>query len=99
MVLAGGGLTAGTTAEALAGAAVLTSAVNIGGGFTITQRMLDMFKRPTDPPEYNHLIAIPAGALLATYAAGHFMGEPEPVPAHTHMPRPAFAMQHQHLHC
>ncbi|GAB4817580.1 hypothetical protein N2152v2_004626 [Parachlorella kessleri] len=77
MVLAGGGLIPGTTAEALAGAAVLTSAVNIGGGFTITQRMLDMFKRPTDPPEYNQLFAIPAGALLATYAAGHFMGYPE----------------------
>ena len=37
MVLAGGGIIPGTTAEALAGAAVLTSAVNIGGGFTITQ--------------------------------------------------------------
>ncbi len=33
-----------------------------------------MFKRPTDPPEYNQLYAIPAGALLAAYAAGHFMG-------------------------
>ena len=28
------------------------SAVNIGGGFTITQRMLDMFKRPGDPEEH-----------------------------------------------
>ena len=37
MVLAGGGIIPGTTAQALAGAAVLTSAVNIGGGFTITQ--------------------------------------------------------------
>ena len=36
-MLAGGGLVPRTTAEALAGAAVLASAVNIGGGFTITQ--------------------------------------------------------------
>lgn len=38
------------------------------------QRMLDMFKRPTDPPEYNQLYAIPGAAMLATYAAGHFTG-------------------------
>ena len=37
--------------------------------------MLDMFKRPTDPPEYLHLYAVPATALLATYAAGHVAGE------------------------
>lgn len=37
--------------------------------------MLDMFKRPTDPPEYNGLYALSAAALLATYAAGHFAGE------------------------
>lgn len=43
--------------QALAASAVLASAVNIGGGFTITQRMLDMFRRPTDPKEYTHLYA------------------------------------------
>jgi hypothetical protein len=37
--------------------------------------MLDMFKRPDDPPEYNQLFAIPGAAMLATYAAGHFTGE------------------------
>lgn len=37
MALAGGGLLPTGPAEALAGAAVLTSAINIGGGFTITQ--------------------------------------------------------------
>ena len=45
--------------------------------------MLDMFKRPTDPPEYNNLFAIPAGALLATYAAGHFAGGRAPGCAQT----------------
>lgn len=36
--------------------------------------MLDMFKRPTDPPEYTHLYALPAAALLGAYAAGHWAG-------------------------
>lgn len=54
----------------LAASATLLSAINIGGGFVVTQRMLDMFKRPTDPPEYNYLYAIPAAALLGTYGYG-----------------------------
>ena len=37
MVLAGGGLVPGSATQALAALAVLVSAVNIGGGFTITQ--------------------------------------------------------------
>lgn len=37
----------------LAATAAFISSVNIGGGFLVTQRMLDMFKRPTDPPEYD----------------------------------------------
>lgn len=37
MVLAGGGLLPHTTAQTLAAGAMLASAVNIGGGFTITQ--------------------------------------------------------------
>lgn len=37
MVLAGGGWLPGNAAQALAALAVLVSAVNIGGGFTITQ--------------------------------------------------------------
>jgi NAD(P) transhydrogenase len=62
IMLAGGGYLPTTTAQGLAALAVLTSAINIGGGFTITQRMLDMFKRPTDPKEHNYLYGIP-GAL------------------------------------
>jgi NAD(P) transhydrogenase len=52
---------------------VLASAVNIGGGFTITQRMLDMFKRPDDPIEHNNLYAIPGGSWMtaAHVAAAH----------------------------
>ncbi|EFN59205.1 hypothetical protein CHLNCDRAFT_138139 [Chlorella variabilis] len=77
MVLAGGGLVPNTPAQTLAAGAMLASAVNIGGGFNHPQRMLDMFKRPDDPPEYNQLYAIPGAAMLAIYAAGHFTGHPE----------------------
>jgi NAD(P) transhydrogenase len=37
--------------EGRAASAALISFINIIGGFIVTQRMLDMFKRPTDPPE------------------------------------------------
>ena len=60
--------------QGLAATAVLASAINIGGGFTITSRMLNMFRRPTDPTEYNYLYAVPAAALVGSYAAGHLAG-------------------------
>jgi len=51
----------------LAASAALVSFVNIFGGFLVTQRMLDMFKRPDDPPEYNALYGIPAAVFLSGY--------------------------------
>ena len=53
---------------------MLASAINIGGGFTVTSRMLNMFRRPTDPAEYNYLYAVPGAALVGSYAAGHLSG-------------------------
>ncbi|GIL91985.1 hypothetical protein Vretimale_18536 [Volvox reticuliferus] len=73
MVLAGGGLLPSTTGQALAATAVAASAVNIGGGFTITQRMLDMFKRPTDPIEHSRLYAAPAATLIGGYVLGSLL--------------------------
>ncbi|GLC33858.1 hypothetical protein PLESTB_000811600 [Pleodorina starrii] len=73
MVLAGGGLFPSTTGQALAATAVAASAVNIGGGFTITQRMLDMFKRPTDPIEHTRLYAAPAATLVGGYVLGSLL--------------------------
>ena len=49
----------------LAAGSVLLSSINIAGGFNITLKMLQMFKRDTDPKEYNNLYLIPAGAFLA----------------------------------
>ena len=37
--------------------------------------MLDMFKRPTDPPEYYHLYGAPAAGALALYGAGSMSGK------------------------
>lgn len=39
------------------------------GGFLVTKKMLDMFKRPTDPPEYNYLYLLPAGVFVGGYGA------------------------------
>merc|ERR1711972_38487 len=47
------------------------------GGFIVTQRMLDMFKRPTDPPEYNMMMGIPAATFLAAYGLAVQQGYPE----------------------
>lgn len=35
------------TSQTLAAIAAFISSINIGGGFLVTQRMLDMFKRPS----------------------------------------------------
>ncbi|KAI0082607.1 PNTB-domain-containing protein [Panus rudis PR-1116 ss-1] len=56
----GGGYLPETVPQVLGAVSVLLASVNVAGGFVITKRMLDMFKRPTDPPEYPWLYAIPA---------------------------------------
>jgi NAD(P) transhydrogenase len=49
LLILGGGYFPHSAPQALASMAVLISSVNIAGGFVVTQRMLDMFKRKTDP--------------------------------------------------
>uniref|UniRef100_A0A668AAN6 proton-translocating NAD(P)(+) transhydrogenase n=1 Tax=Myripristis murdjan TaxID=586833 RepID=A0A668AAN6_9TELE len=48
---------------------ILISTALIPGGFLVTKKMLDMFKRPTDPPEYNYLYMLPTGVFVGGYAA------------------------------
>lgn len=69
MLLMSKGYTPTNTVESLAALACFISSINIGGGFTVTQRMLDMFRRPSDPPENNYLYGIPATALVGGYSA------------------------------
>lgn len=46
MLLMGGGYYPTNAVEGLAATAAFISCINIGGGFLVTQRMLDMFRRP-----------------------------------------------------
>ena len=75
MALCGGGYVPETPGQMLAASAVFISALNIGGGFTMTRRMLDMFKRKTDPDENESLWLVPGAVIPATYlgalAAGY----------------------------
>jgi len=68
LLLMGGGLVPTNLPQALGATALTISTINIAGGFLVTKRMLDMFKRPTDPPEYNYLYAIPAAVFTGGYA-------------------------------
>merc|ERR1712088_511096 len=77
LMLMGGGYYPTNTVEGLAASAAFISFINVFGGFIVTGRMLDMFKRSTDPPEYNYLYGIPAGAFLASYAYAVTQGYPE----------------------
>lgn len=74
LFIMGGGYTPSTIPEALGAVSVLLASMNVAGGFVITKRMLDMFKRPTDPPEYPWLYAIPAvifsGGFIAAASTG-----------------------------
>jgi NAD(P) transhydrogenase len=77
LLLMGGGYYPTNSIEALAATAAFVSFINVFGGFVVTKRMLDMFKRPEDPPEYNGLYAIPAAAFLGAYAWAALESLPE----------------------
>merc|ERR1712165_333341 len=77
MLLMGGGLYPTNTIQALAAGAAFISFINIFGGFIVTKRMLDMFKRPTAPPEHTMLMGIPAATFLGAYGYAMSQGYPE----------------------
>lgn len=74
LLILGGGYLPGTFSQLMAASAVLLSSINIAGGFIVTKRMLDMFKRPTDPKEHNYLFSIPAATTIGGLLAAHFSG-------------------------
>merc|ERR1719197_1253109 len=67
MFAMGGGILPSTTSEVLAATATGISAVNITGGFLVTKKMLDLFKRPTDPPEFYELYAYPTAGFIGGF--------------------------------
>merc|ERR1712216_168787 len=77
MYVMGGGLLPSTGGQALGLVATTISSVSIFGGFLVSKKMLDVFKRPTDPPEHYELYAAPAAAFMGGYALTKGMGYPE----------------------
>lgn len=74
LLLMNGGYFPTNAVETLAASAALISFVNIFGGFLVTKRMLDMFKRPTDPPAHSYLYSIPAATFLGGYGLAAING-------------------------
>jgi H+-translocating NAD(P) transhydrogenase len=54
--------------------ATILSFINISGGFLVSGKMLDLFRRPEDPKEFFELYGIPAAILLSGLVAAGFLG-------------------------
>jgi NAD(P) transhydrogenase len=54
--------------------ATVLSFINISGGFLVSGKMLDLFRRPEDPKEFFEMYGIPVGILVAGLAAASFSG-------------------------
>ncbi|XP_072028728.1 NAD(P) transhydrogenase, mitochondrial-like [Amphiura filiformis] len=74
LLVMGGGYLPDTKAAGLAAMATFISSINIFGGFLVTQRMLDMFRRPDDPPEYGYLYLLPGAAAIGGYGLTSYAG-------------------------
>jgi H+-translocating NAD(P) transhydrogenase len=55
--------------------ATALSFVNIAGGFLVSGKMLDLFRRPTDPKEYFEFYSVPVAIMLAGVAGAYFANE------------------------
>ena len=62
---------------AVSAGVIAISTANIVGGFIITDKMLDMFKRPTDPTEHYGYYLVPAIMTTGLYGLGTSMGYPQ----------------------
>lgn len=74
VLMMGGGYMPETLPQWLAAAAALVSMVNVGGGFVMTNRMIDMFKREGDVSQYPEMYGVPAALFVGLYAAGCYSG-------------------------
>jgi len=52
--------------------ATMLSFINISGGFLVSGKMLDLFKRPNDPKDFFELYSIPVGLVLGSLAASAY---------------------------
>lgn len=63
-----------TPAHWMGAVATVLSFVNIAGGFLVSGKMLDLFRRPNDPEDYFALYTIPSLLLLSGLAASAWGG-------------------------
>ena len=54
--------------------ATALSFVNIIGGFLITTKMLELFRRPDDPKDYFEFYVVPSALLLAGLGGAYLVG-------------------------
>lgn len=66
-----GGLIPDSPAHWMGAVATLLSFVNIAGGFLITGKMLDLFRRQEDPKDYFEFYVVPAALLLGGLGAAY----------------------------
>lgn len=76
LLMTGGGYLPKTLPQMLASLAVFVSMINVGGGFVMTGRMLQMFRREGDTPSYTSFLALPAALLLLLAARGGAQASP-----------------------
>mmetsp|Transcript_15752 Transcript_15752/g.38616 ORF Transcript_15752/g.38616 Transcript_15752/m.38616 type:complete len:1103 (+) Transcript_15752:2226-5534(+) len=65
----GGGFVPEDLAHWLGAVATLASVINLAGGSLVVGKMLDHFRRSTDPPEYLHYYVLPMIVTVAGYAS------------------------------
>lgn len=70
----GGGLIPDSPAHWMGAIATALSFVNIAGGFLVSGKMLDLFRRDGDPDEFFELYGVPVAILIGGLAASAFGG-------------------------
>lgn len=70
----GAGLIPDSPAHWMGALAVLLSFINISGGFLVSGKMLDLFRRPTDPKDFFEFYAAPGALVLGGLGAAAFAG-------------------------
>ena len=61
-------------AHVMGAIATVLSFINIVGGFLITGKMLDLFRRPEDPNDYFEFYALPAAVLVGGLGGSYLTG-------------------------
>jgi NAD(P) transhydrogenase len=70
----GAGLVPDSPGHWMGAIATALSFINIAGGFLVSGKMLDLFRRPTDPKDFFEFYMIPAALVIGGIAAAGFLG-------------------------